>query len=102
MSVIMIATHVTGEHSKGYIKSLLLSEMSYVSDCSMAYGGNYNSSPAVFSLIASSISAFCTDTEKHRGKGQPQPGAPPPQQAKTGPAGAPGAVPHEHRVASSL
>jgi hypothetical protein len=31
-------------------------------------------------------------------KDHPQPGAPPPQQAKPGPVGGPGAVPHEHRV----
>jgi hypothetical protein len=36
--------------------------------------------------------------EEHGGNGKPQPGAPQPQQAKTGPVGDPGAVPHEHRV----
>ena len=33
-----------------------------------------------------------------KSKDHTQPGAPPPQQAKTGPVGDPGAVPHEHRL----
>ncbi len=33
-----------------------------------------------------------------KSEGQPQPGAPPPQQAKTGPVGDPGAVPHADRL----
>ncbi len=42
---------------------------------------------------------FTTEAaEEHRGKGKPQPGAAPPHQAKSRPAGDPGAVPHEHRV----
>jgi hypothetical protein len=42
---------------------------------------------------------FTTEVaEEHRGKGKPQPGAAPPHQAKSRPAGDPGAVPHEHRV----
>ena len=42
---------------------------------------------------------FTTEAaEERRGKGKPQPGAAPPHQAKSRPAGDPGAVPHEHRV----
>jgi hypothetical protein len=56
----MICYTRTGEHSKGYIKSRLPSADVACFGLLGTIWREYNSSPAVFSLISSSISAFCT------------------------------------------